>query len=356
MRQPSPSARSDYLTALTLQIQKKLQRALDSKSQRVNLLQELFADIALEIDPRAQEILLGRDEDEIALADNSGRVLCFYEVLAEHYASNHENGKPVLDLIVLLWSQSFSSHIFALLFHKWLFENPVESYEGVLRYAAALVQGATNVFWIDVQTNARRFLSLFKYLLDEVALATLRLEKIPLQARRDLFLLLSRFLFFYGFVDRLQTFLSHFPVFPNAFLVGGPADLFVIELTDQVRKLKVEPVLLHYLYHMRALQGLELRMTTSTRMKSCLYSFTSPGGPMYPTRAVRHAAWEALDILFPVGRHLRLLISLFFRLLYPCYWPSSIWNFIVSCLEAIICTIQGLVSSTWIKLRKPKGK
>ncbi|CAN6472547.1 unnamed protein product [Victoria cruziana] len=234
MRQSSPSARSDYLSALALQIQKKLQRALDSKSQRVKLLQELFADIALEIDPRAQEILLGRDENEITSEDSIDRILCFYEVLAEHYASNVGNGKPVLDLIVLLWSQSFSSHIFALLFHKWFLEIPVESSEGVLRYAAALVQGASNVFWIDVQTNTRRFLSLFKYLLDEVALVPEKLEKIPLQARRDLFLLLSRFLFFYGFVERLQIFLSHFPVFPNAFLVGGPADLFVIELTDQV--------------------------------------------------------------------------------------------------------------------------
>ena len=42
-------------------------------------------------------------------------------------------------------------------------------------------------------------------------------------------------------------------------------------------------------------------MTTSTRLKTCLYSFTSPGGPMYPTRAVRHAAWNALDFLFPVS-------------------------------------------------------
>lgn len=47
--------------------------------------------------------------------------------------------------------------------------------------------------------------------------------------------------------------------------------------------------------------GVELRMTTSTRLKTCLYSFTSPGGPMYPTRAVRHAAWDALDFLFPVS-------------------------------------------------------
>lgn len=43
-------------------------------------------------------------------------------------------------------------------------------------------------------------------------------------------------------------------------------------------------------------------MATSTRLKTCLYSFTSPGGPMYPTRVVRHAAWDALDLLFPVSK------------------------------------------------------
>lgn len=32
----------------------------------------------------------------------------------------------------------------------------------------------------------------------------------------------------------LSSFLEHFPTFPNSFLVGGPADYFVIELTDQV--------------------------------------------------------------------------------------------------------------------------
>ncbi|XP_031273185.1 uncharacterized protein LOC116131654 isoform X2 [Pistacia vera] len=91
-----------------------------------------------------------------------------------------------------------------------------------------------------------------------------------------MYLLLSRFIFFYN-----------------------SAGFFVIELTNQLQKLKVEPVLLHHLSQLRVLQGVELRMATSTRLKTCLYSFTSPGGPMYPTRAVRHATWDALDFLFP---------------------------------------------------------
>ncbi|PIA39017.1 hypothetical protein AQUCO_02700297v1 [Aquilegia coerulea] len=266
---------SAYLSALTQEIEKKLVRALDSQSQRLNLLQELFADIALEVDLRSRGIILNRDENEVSPAeDEIESHLCFYDVLADHYVRVPENGKPILDLIVQLWSQSFASHIFALLFHKWR---------------------------IDIQTNARRFFSLFRYLLEDVALVPTRLNKITMQAQRDLYLLLSRFILFYELVDELDTFLNHFPVFPNAFLVGGPADIFVIELADQLQKLKVEPVLLHYFSHMKVLQGLELRMTTSTRLKACLYSFTSPGGPMYPTRTVRHAAWQALDLLFPVS-------------------------------------------------------
>ncbi|KAI3897865.1 hypothetical protein MKX03_007083 [Papaver bracteatum] len=351
------TAGSAYLSALTQQIQKKLQRAIVSQDQRLDLLQELFADIALEVDIRARDIILNKDEGVISpLEDDieTDNRLCFYDVLADHYVKVPENGKPILDLIVQLWSQSFASHIFSLLFHKWLFEVEIEHTEVRLRYSSALVEGASNVFWIDIQTNKRRFFSLFYYLLEDVALVPKRLSKIPVQAQRDLYLLLSRFIFFYNLDDRLETFLNYYPVFPNAFLVGGPADFFVIELTDQVQKLKIEPVLLHYFSQMRVLQGFELRMTTSTRLKACLYSFTSPGGPMYPTRAVRHAAWEALDFLFPVGRYPRHLISMFFRLLYPWYWPSSCWNFILECITAIFYSLLRYVFSGWEKLRRPK--
>ncbi|XP_042510023.1 uncharacterized protein LOC122085607 isoform X2 [Macadamia integrifolia] len=345
MPRASTATSSGYLTALTQEIEKKLQRALASRSQRLNVLQELFADIALEVDGRARDIILLRDEDGVSPEEGGiQNHLCFYDVLADHYVRDPDCGKPILDLMVLLWSQSFASNIFALLFHKWLLEVQLENSEVLFRYSSALVHGATNVFWIDIQTNTRRFFSLFHYLLEEVALVPMRLNKIAPQAQRDLYLLLSRFIFFY----------NQFPVFPNAFLVGGPADIFVIELTDQLQKLKVEPVLIYYLSQLKALQGLELRMTTSTRLKACLYSFTSPGGPMYPTRAVRHAAWDALDFLFPVGRYPRHLISLFFRLLYPWYWPSSCWNFIMSCIKAVLFSILRLIFSWCGNLKKPK--
>ncbi|XP_031122142.1 uncharacterized protein LOC116025164 [Ipomoea triloba] len=345
---------SAYLTALTQEIEKKLQRALTSPSQRRDLLQQLFADIALEVDDRAKEIIFGSEDVISAAEERIEGPISFFDVLADHFILVPHNGKAILDLIVQLWSQSFCSNIFTLLFHKWLFEVELDNSEVLLRYSSALVQGATNVFWIDIQTNTRRFQSLFQYLLEEVSLVPDRLKKIPLQVQRSLFLLLSRFLFFYDSVEKLETFLKQFPDYPNSFLIGGPADIFVTELADQLQKLKVEPVLLYYLSQTKVLSGLELRMATSTRLKTCLYSFTSPGAPMYPTRAVRHAAWNALNLLFPVGRYPRHLISLFFRLLYPWYWPASCWNFIKSCIMAVLYSILRLIFSGWEKLRKQK--
>lgn len=46
--------------------------------------------------------------------------VCFYEVFAQHYAQVPEDGKEILPLFLQLWSQSFVSQIFALLFHRWV--------------------------------------------------------------------------------------------------------------------------------------------------------------------------------------------------------------------------------------------
>ncbi|XP_078177645.1 K-stimulated pyrophosphate-energized sodium pump protein isoform X2 [Carex rostrata] len=350
MQEVPTNRRSDYLAALTQEIERKLQKALTNHSQRLQVLQQLFADIALEIDDRARDIILTKKVEGGGISKlediAEGGCICFYEVLADHYVKSPESARRILDLIMQLWSQSFVSHIFALLFHKWSFEVPIDESEASTRYGSALVQGASDVFWIDIQTNTRHFFSLFRYLLEEVALIPDRSKKISIQCFTFCTL---------GEEDILQNFLMQFPTYPNSFLVGGPADYFVIELTDMLQKLKVEPVLIHYLSRMGVLQGLELRMATSTRLKACLYSFTSPGGPAYPTRAVRHAAWNTLDFLFPVGRYPRHVISLFFRLLYPWYWPSSCWNFIMTCVKTIFYYVLGLIISSWESMNRPKN-
>ncbi|KAG0582168.1 hypothetical protein KC19_3G039100 [Ceratodon purpureus] len=340
-RQLAPSS---FRKKLTVEVQRKLQKALDYPAQRADLLRQLFTDVALEVDPRAQERLYGSGQEEDGgpvTANGTQPRLCFYEVFAQHYAQVPDDGKEILPLFLQLWSQSFVSQIFALLFHRWLFEIPREESEGFLRFSTAFVEGASNIFWIDLQSNVRRFFSMFDYTFEEVVLDPVRLSRVPIQARQDLLLLVSRYLLYYEPADKLGYYLKNFPKSGNVIL--EPADMFVTELTDQLQKVKVEPVLLHYLTSMKALKGVELRATTSTRLKTALYSFTAPGGPMYPTRPVRHAAWETLDALFPVGRHSRHLISLFFRLLHPYYWPVSVWNFTITTIKSIYVKIINMV-------------
>jgi hypothetical protein len=347
-----PLIESTYRRKLVQEVYRKLRKALEGPSpQRADVLRQLFADIVLEVDARAQARLYGLPESP----EGSGRdrLLCFYEVLAEHYAQKPEDAKEVLRLIVKLWSQSLAGQIFTLLFYQWLFEVLPEDTDGYVRYSTAFVEGASTIFWIDLQSNMRRFFSLYYYTLTEVVTNPERHRRIQSQDHRQLLLMLSRFFFFYEPDADLEEFLAHFPKYPNM----GPADVFVIELTDQLQKVKIEPVLLRYMVNARCLKGFDLSVATSVRLKTALYAFTSPGGPMYPTRPVRHAAWETLDVLFPVGRNSRYLIALMFRLIHPYYWPYSFLNFVWISTIGVMRVIYFFMLEPWKLLfsclRKP---
>ncbi|TVU21890.1 hypothetical protein EJB05_31561 [Eragrostis curvula] len=182
---------ADRLEALSLEIECKLQKALSSNSQRPQILQQLFADrieggrsrsSALSAIQCTKNAILSENDDGVApVDDREDGWLCFYEILANHFVRVPESGRRILELIVQLWSQSFAANIFALLLHKWLFEALFDGKEISLRYSSALVQGATNVFWIDIQTNTRHFRSLYRYLLEDVALVPDQLSKISSQ-------------------------------------------------------------------------------------------------------------------------------------------------------------------------------
>lgn len=61
--------------------------------------------------------------------------------------------------------------------------------------------------------------------------------------------------------------------------------------------------------------------------------------------------WFNTNVVIQVGRYPRHLISLFFRLLYPWYWPSSCWNFAMSCIKAIFQAVLALLFSILEKVR-----
>ena len=137
------------------------------------------------------DIIFRREDVSSVAEDYTEGPICFYNVLADYFVCMPQNGKPILDLIVQLWSQSFASNIFTLLFHKWvsklllcyillfygfpllfgyevsltfmssalqLFEVQLENPETLLRYSSALVQGATNVFWYDFKLSVASYI------------------------------------------------------------------------------------------------------------------------------------------------------------------------------------------------------
>lgn len=333
--QPLPE--SSFRTRLIEEVQRKLQRAVNSSSQKQDLLRNLFTDVVLEVDNRARGLLYGdvQQLEEAAVHGGGKSSLCFYEILAEHYSQKPTDGELLLPLFNALWSQTFTNQIFAMLLHQWLFEFPASHAEEIQRRSRAFLNGIEELFWLDVQANTKRFTSLFTFVASKVALVPSRFSKLPPQPQKDLVQTVSRFFFFYEHPSRLASLLDHLPMSVSSPFIGGPNDIFVTELTNQLQRIKVEPVLLRYLDCTKSLKGVELRTSTSIRLQVALYSMASPGGPLFPTRAVRHYAKSALDHLFPVGRRFRTVISLGFRLLHPAYWPGSFFNFIKSVGEVL---------------------
>ncbi|GAQ79483.1 hypothetical protein KFL_000310330 [Klebsormidium nitens] len=340
---------SPFRARLASEVRKKLEEAVrKTGSERVRQLQDLFTDIALEVNTKAEANLYKVNTATIeAKARRRKRSLCYYEVLAEHYFQSPDDAKEIVPLISALWSQYFTFQIFALLLYRWLFETPPVQSDDMLRFNKAFLNGASHVFWIDIQSNAVRFQPLYRYILYDVVLNDARVKEFPAQVDSDLFKLASRFLFFYEHADQLAVLLQTLPDSVRRASWSLPLDIFATEVTNHLQKIKVEPVLLTYLESLRALKGLPLRTTSQIRLQSALYSMTSPGGPLYPPRSVRHASTKTLDTLFPVGKEFRQIISLAFRLLHPYYWPSSFWNFLVTKVQAIWRSSQDIANRLW---------
>ncbi|GJP48008.1 hypothetical protein CLOM_g7249 [Closterium sp. NIES-68] len=389
---------------LVEQVQRKLRKAVESPSQRAGVLRQLFTDIAFELDGHAHDVLLRdpsaslsslRAADSpapalnallapptsagatafermllpreqpwqmLAHADDQGTQnhpwqkqqqqgqglwgaaggecerVCFYEVLAQHYADSEASVAALLPLFAPLWSCVFSSQIFALLLHRWLYSSPKPHSEEIHRYTRAFMTGVEGIFWIDLQSNEQRFRPLFNFVMEHIVMDEHRFALVPPLFQKDMFCTVARCFFLYQSGARLPALLA--AASRQEALHGATADIFVTELTNQLQRIKVEPVLLLFLHRSTALKGLDLRSATAIRLQVALHSMAVPGGPLFPTRPVRRAARSALDTLYPVGRMFRHIISFSFRILHPLYWPTSLIVLLLNLLRALIaaCT------------------
>jgi len=81
-----------------------------------------------------------------------------------------------------------------------------------------------------------------------------------------------------------------------------------------------------------------LDLHSRNRLQAALSAFATPGGPLFPTRRVRHAAQATQDALFPAGRITRRLVHICFRLLHPMTWPL---NFVLWLRWVVMAPLAG---------------
>eukprot|EP00898_Chlorokybus_atmophyticus_P006510 jgi/Chlat1/6860/Chrsp51S06569 len=334
-----PLLESKFRRRLIQEIQTKLEQAavaaVEDSALRKSLLQDLFRDVALEVDAKAQAKLYGAENLPL---DRSipGVALCYYEVLADHYACEQQDVDAIMPHLVTLWSYPTATTIFALLLHEWVFTIPPDMQQPeTLKYYNVCFGGASRLFWLDIKSNEQRFAAVFQYFTREVVLDHAVLESIPMSARRELTTMVAKFFLFYSSVEALETVLLDFPSPSTVGLRahGTAVDIIANEVIHQLQEVKVEPVLVRYLENLRAFKGMRFRTTTSLRLQAALYGLSTPGGPLYPPRSVRHAARFSLNALYPAGRRSRQLVSMVFRLLHPYYWPSSASNFVIMAIR-----------------------
>lgn len=136
-------------------------------------------------------------------------------------------------------------------------------------------------------------------------------------------------------------------------------DFLFSQFTDTMRAIKAEPGLQRYLKSMAGLKECEnlvcIRTVTRLRLEAELYSLTSPSGPRNASRAVRDAALEALDSLFPAGKISRHVVALIFQLLRPFEWPSSLLSSIPRWsaaakdqIVAVVAWVLGFLYIIWL--------
>jgi len=121
---------------------------------------------------------------------------------------------------------------------------------------------------------------------------------------------------------------------PEDPLIAG--DLFVGGVVRHMQYIKNEDVLIRYLKCCTFLAPLKMSDTSRARLQHTLYIFSSPGGPIYAPRPVRHVATSTLDTLFPSGKLGRDFIKLCFRLLHPYYSTGSVIHWVYSRIKPYV--------------------
>jgi hypothetical protein len=141
------------------------------------------------------------------------------------------------------------------------------------------------------------------------------------------------------------------PLLSSALPAGGGADgqgrlvladMFVQAVARASRTLTQEEVLVHHLLSFQHLAPLAATLPDLTRnlLESTLFGFMFPGGPLYPTAAVRSAAATSMDRLFPRGKWSRRAVKAVFQVLHPYYLVAGLLARTLAAARSIIGSIK----------------
>ena len=138
----------------------------------------------------------------------------------------------------------------------------------------------------------------------------------------------------------------------------GVVDDYVHELALHMCGLRSEVALLAYVHSVR--HGLSASVPhmgprTANLLHSALHKLATPGGPVYPSRRVRHAAQATIDELFPAGRIPRRLVQLCFRLAHPLRWPPSLGHWVAGIIWAALAWAAAATGARRCCVRSKQG-
>lgn len=264
----------------------------------------------------------------------------YFEILAEYYYRESEKANEFLIMgskSDLLWDSYQYEMICSLVLYQWLFQFQ----EARKTLFHKLVKNIYKMFSMDIDSRTRTFEPIFQFIYYQVLLSpkfwqTSAVHEFVL----EFFSVISQFYFYYQDTndqDDLIAFLNttsilFFQEGIKPHLVAHPKvhtlNMFVNEIVRRLRLLKDEKVIVHYLRRCEYLVGsLAIPGTkTNMRLHSLLLDNSTPGSPLYPTRAIRRQATRTINLLYPSGRVPRTLVNYGFRVLHPIELGRS-WYF-----------------------------
>eukprot|EP01122_Echinamoeba_exundans_P010760 TRINITY_DN4094_c0_g1_i1.p1 TRINITY_DN4094_c0_g1~~TRINITY_DN4094_c0_g1_i1.p1 ORF type:complete len:491 (-),score=66.56 TRINITY_DN4094_c0_g1_i1:61-1533(-) len=294
----------------------------EEDATRNERLKALFNDLSSKLEPEVSLQLRHPTDNTLPLR--------YYLMLAEFYASESSKASEIQQLGVALWNNAHFHLVHSLLLYRWLFESGLHGDEtGSAKWLAMFIKGAHNLFWLDVENSTRRFSHIWRFVCNSVFLAEGSWSGILCRKMEQIWNLIAKFYPYYGDSSQLLEFLSISQTLfdkygmelerPAQHYKINAINMFVNEAVRAMAVMKNEVALIKYISDLSMFHGANAvpGRKTKTRLYALLLDLATPGYPLYPTRNVKSAAQQAMDLLFPVGRFWRSIIHFGFRFLRP---------------------------------------